>query len=390
MMAIEALGRRGDPAAALPLARCALAHPVDVTQGLAIVRAVAKLRRDESWNDAVRLLHDHPVRAVARTARELHTPKHAATTLVPGSPDREAEVQASIDDLANRVDATERIMALGEHAIAPLRRYLREGAQVIPHGRLFAISMLARLRSPMAREGLRDVLHDIPWRRLPSSRREAEYQVKDVAIRHLITRDYPERCVDAIYAANVERLPSAVAAAGRLGLSSLAPVLVDMLRDDVLERAAADSLESLEEYGRAALLQALPALFEEAGSRVHSRLAAIRALLVLRRMHARLPPWVLRRALADGHPAIRAAAALFDDTQDNIRRAELIRGALSDCVALAVLCRERLAHRDSGFADAAREALHRNAEPDIYGNLHPLPRDAIRWLTMAEVGAGSV
>lgn len=133
MMAIEALGRRGDPAAALPLARCALAHPVDVTQGLAIVRAVAKLRRDESWNDAVRLLHDHPVRAVARTARELHTPKHAATTLVPGSPDREAEVQASIDDLANRVDATERIMALGEHAIAPLRRYLREGAQVIPH-----------------------------------------------------------------------------------------------------------------------------------------------------------------------------------------------------------------------------------------------------------------
>lgn len=251
--------------------------------------------------------------------------------------------------------------------------------------------MLARMQSSMAREGLRDVLHDTPWRQLPSSRREAEYQVKDVVIRHLITRDYPERFADAIYAASVERLPSAVAAAGLLGLSSLAPVLVSMLKDDVLERAAADSLESLGEYGRAAMLQALPVLFEEAGSRVHSRLAVVRALLVLQRMHACLPPWVLSRALADGHPAIRAAAALFDDPQDNIHRAELTRGALGDCVSLAVLCRERL-HFGPGLADAAREALHRNAEPDIYGNVHPLPRDAIRWLTMnmAEVGTGSV
>lgn len=304
----------------------------------------------------------------------------------------EAEVRASIDDLANRVGATERIMALGEHAISPLRRFLRGGAQVIPQQRLFAVSMLARLQSPMAREGLRDVLHDTPLRQLPVSRREAEYQVKDVVIRHLIMRDYPERFADVIYAATGERLPSAVAAAGALGLLSLAPVLVSMLKDDVLERAAADSLERLGEQGQAVVLQALPVLFEETCSQVHARLAVIRALLALQRMDAHLPPWVLSRALADSHPAIRAVAALFDDAQDHTHREELIRGALSDCVPLAVLCRERLAHRGHGFAESARDALHRNAEPDIYGNMHPLPRDAIRWLTMnmAEAGAGSV
>lgn len=320
------------------------------------------------------------------------SPGYAAMTPAPGAPDLEAEVQASIDNLANRVEATERIMALGERAIAPLRRYLRKGAQVIPQGRLFAVAMLARLQSPMAREGLRGILHDTRWSQLPASWREAEYQVKDVVIRHLITRDYVERFADATYATCVERLPSAVAAVGPLGLSSLAPELVDMLKDDVLERAAAASLEGLGEHGQAVVLQALPVLFEEASLHVHSRLAVIRALLVLQRTHACVPPWVLNRALADSHPAIRAAAALFDDTQDDIHRVELTRGALSDCVSLAALCRERLAHHGPEFADAAREVLHRNAEPDIYGNVHPLPRDAVRWLTvkMAEVGAGSV
>ncbi|TAM60053.1 MAG: HEAT repeat domain-containing protein [Rhodanobacter sp.] len=71
MISIEALGRLGDPDAAMPLVQCALARPVDVTQGLAIVSALATLRRDESWADAVRLLRDHPARAVARAATEL-------------------------------------------------------------------------------------------------------------------------------------------------------------------------------------------------------------------------------------------------------------------------------------------------------------------------------
>ena len=383
MISIEALGRLGDPDAAMPLAQCALAHPVDVTQGLAIISALAKLRRDDSWPGAVRMLCDHPARAVAGMARTLDAAvDHAIAAATSASRDLDAEVHAAVEDFADHLAASEWIMALGDRAIAPLCRYLREGAQVIAQGRLFAITMLARLHSPLAREGLRDVLHDTCLRRLPLNRREAEYQVKDAVIRHLMARDYPDRLADAAHATSVERLPSAVAMAGQLGLSSLAPMLVSMLEDDVLERAAAHSLEILGSHGRAAIAQALPMLFESAGSRVRSRLAVIRAMLVLRRMHATLPHGSANRALADGHPAIRAAGALFDDAPDKRHVAELIRGALSDYAPLTVLCRERLAQRGPEFADAALEALRRNAEPDIYGNLHPLPGEAIRWLTM--------
>ena len=383
MISVEALGRLGESAAAMPLAQCALAYPVDVTQGIAIVNALARLRRDGSWEGAVRSLCDHPARAVARAAMELHALNNAATGSAPDSPDMmdmDAQVHALIDDLSNHVEAAERIMALGTRAIVPLCRYLREGAQIIPQGRLFAVSMLARLHEPMAREGLRDVLHDTRLRDLPIHQREAEYQVKDAVIRHLITCDYPERLTDAAYATSEERLPSAVARAGQLGLSSLAPVLVRMLEDDVLERAAAHSLGILGAAGQTAILQALPVLFEEAKSGVRSRLAVIRALLILQQMRASLPRCAITRALEDVHPAIRAAGALFADVQDNAHVAELTRGALSDCVALAALCREQLVDRGTEFVDAASEALHRNVEPDIYGNLHPLQREAIRWL----------
>jgi hypothetical protein len=294
----------------------------------------------------------------------------------------DAQVQASINDFADHLAAAEWIMSLGDRAIVPLCCYLRDGAQVVPHGRLFAVSMLARLHSPAAREGVREVLYDTSLRELPDSRREAEYQVKDAAIRQLMGRDYPERLTDTAYAVRGERLPSAVAMAGRLGLSSLAPVLVEMLEDDVLERASAYSLKRLGAQGQVAILQALPAQFESAGTSVRSRLGLLRALLLLQRMHASLPPWGVSRALADAHPAIRAAGALFVDRQNREHGAELIHGALGGYRPLAALCRERLAQRDGGFACAAEEALRRNAEPDVYGNLHPLQSEAIRWLNV--------
>jgi len=294
----------------------------------------------------------------------------------------DAQVQASIDDFADHLAATEWIMSLGDRATAPLCRYLREGAQVVPHGRLFAVSMLARLHSPAAREGLRAVLYDTSLRQFPDSRREAEYQVKDAVIRHLMAHVYPERLTDAAYAVREERLPSAVAMAGRLGLSSLAPVLVGMLQDDVLERASADSLEILGAQGEAAILQGLPALFESADTSARSRLGLLRALLLLHRMHASLPLSSVKRALADRHAAIRAAGALFLDRPADACLVELIHGALSDCMPLAESCRKQLTWSDGDFADEASEALRRNAEPDIYGNLHPLRSEAIRWLNV--------
>lgn len=380
MISVEALGRLGESAAAMPLAQCALAHPVDVTQGIAIVNALARLRRDGSWEGAVRSLCDHPARAVARAAMELHALNNAATISASDPPDMDAQVRALIDDLSNHVKATEHIMALGARAIVSLCRYLREGAQIIPQGRLFAVSMLARLHAPMARKGLRDVLHDTRLRDLPINQREAEYQVKDAVIRHLITCDYPERLTDAAYATSEERLPSAVARAGQLGLSSLAPMLVAMLEDDVLERAAGCSLQTLGTQGQTAILCALPALFDDSESRARSRLTAIRALLLLHQLHSSLPSWAVRRAHADAHPGVRAVGALFAGQPNREIAAELVRGALSDCPALALACREQLAGRGLEFVVAALDTLNRNAEPDIYGNLHPLRSEAIRWL----------
>lgn len=43
MSAIITLGNWGDAGAALPLAECALAHPLDVTQGLAVVKSIRRL-----------------------------------------------------------------------------------------------------------------------------------------------------------------------------------------------------------------------------------------------------------------------------------------------------------------------------------------------------------
>jgi hypothetical protein len=380
MSAIEALGRLAEPLAAGPLAQCALTHAQDVTQGMAVIRSLAALHHDASWRMAVISLMQHPARAVAAAATELLA--HAIEpTRTPPSPNVASQVRSSIDDFANHGDATELIMALGEGAVTPLRGYLREGAQVIPQGRLFAASMLARLQSAQAREGLREVLHGTRLHDLPLAWQDAEYQVKDSAIRLLLMRIYPERLTDVIYAVTKERLPSAIARVGELGLSSLAPALVGMLEDDVLERAAGHSLKALGMSGQAAILRALPALFENAQSRVRGRLALIRALLLLDDgLHTPLPLWPVNSIGKDAHPAVQAAVALFAGEPGSESMKTLVRGALSDCPSLASACRERLVDQGLAFVTAALEALRRNAEPDIYGNQHSLGRTATRWL----------
>lgn len=199
MAEIEALGRRGDAGAALPLVQCALANPLDVVQGMAVLRALAGMRHDESWDAAVASLAHHPARAVARAAVEWQAGAVGAgidPTSMTLDSNEASRIRASIDDFSNHTEATERIIALGNRAIMPLRRYLAEGPQVIPQGRLFAISMLARLHSVAAHEGLREVLHGTPMCELPSTRRDAEYEVRDAAIRLLIARGtYPEQAL---------------------------------------------------------------------------------------------------------------------------------------------------------------------------------------------------
>ncbi len=72
MAAIISLQHRADPAAADPLAECALAHPIDVVQGLAVVDALSHLPASPQVRDALRRLAGHPARAVREAAGSPH------------------------------------------------------------------------------------------------------------------------------------------------------------------------------------------------------------------------------------------------------------------------------------------------------------------------------
>lgn len=285
-----------------------------------------------------------------------------------------------IDDYANHGTAAERIASMGPDAIEPLNDYLAEGPQVNPQGRLFAVAMLARLSSPAALAGLRHVLNGSLLRDLPASQHEAEYQVKNTVLERLMERDYPERSADIAFGVQSERLPAAVMASGQRGLASLAPDLVAVLRDDVLERAAADALVALGDAGATAILAAGSSLLDEEPTCVRSRLALVRAFLVLERLHVCLPSAIARQA-EHAHPAVSASAALLQDSPTPARTECLVHGALSEYLPLAEACRAQLSDGSSAIAEMARHLIEQNAEQDIYGNTHVLSRDAVQWLT---------
>lgn len=71
MAAVISLGNRGDSAAAMPLARCALEHPTDIVLAREIVAALRKLRRGPERESAAKLLEGHPAAAVRKAAAEL-------------------------------------------------------------------------------------------------------------------------------------------------------------------------------------------------------------------------------------------------------------------------------------------------------------------------------
>ncbi|MBO9324540.1 MAG: HEAT repeat domain-containing protein [Roseiflexus sp.] len=77
MGAIISLGNRRDPRAALPLAECALAHPVDVVQALAVVRALHAIPLAPERDMALDMLATHPARTVRRAVARLRSePKY--------------------------------------------------------------------------------------------------------------------------------------------------------------------------------------------------------------------------------------------------------------------------------------------------------------------------
>ena len=73
MAAITALGLRVEPAAAAALAACALAAPVDLVQGLAVIESLRRLPAGDERRAALTRLTKHPAHAVAfAAARELN------------------------------------------------------------------------------------------------------------------------------------------------------------------------------------------------------------------------------------------------------------------------------------------------------------------------------
>lgn len=377
MTAIEALAQLQPEGAATALADCALEHPRDPVQGVAILRALERLPRNPAWAAAVSRLVVHPAAVVGRGAQALLGSLPARTVDGSLSPDH---LRGLIDDYAGHAQASEYLAAQGRDAMEPLCDYLREGLQINPQGRVFAATMLARLGGDGAIDGLREVLYAHPLHGLTAPLRESEYVVKDAVITHVSARDYPQRPGDIAFALRSERLPSAVVAAGRLGMGELAPELVRLLEDDVLAQVASHSLAALEWAGQAAILAALPDLLAVEPSQVRSRLAALRGLLTLWDVGASLPP-MLAASGQGHHPAVAAACALFRPAQAATAHT-LMQGAVGDCVRLADLCRGRLLRPDyRPWRQGALEAIAREPRTsDIYGNQHALSLEAERWL----------
>lgn len=80
MRAIIALGLRGEAQAADALAACALRHPLDVVEGLEIVRSLRCIAELTGERQALtRIAHDHPGHAVRQAAEQALAGVHRAS-----------------------------------------------------------------------------------------------------------------------------------------------------------------------------------------------------------------------------------------------------------------------------------------------------------------------
>jgi HEAT repeat protein len=66
MGAIISLGKLKEVKAAIPLAKCAFTHPIDVIQGLEITRALKQMDFEREVEQALKMLSTHPARAIRR------------------------------------------------------------------------------------------------------------------------------------------------------------------------------------------------------------------------------------------------------------------------------------------------------------------------------------
>lgn len=298
-----------------------------------------------------------------------------------GANDTVERVAGWVDDLAGHAGAADAIAALGEAAIPALRAYLAGPPQPVPQARSFAVAMLARMHAEAATAALHDTLRLHPLKALAPPFAESEYVVKSDALVALRQRTYPELADDIALGID-ERLRAAVDAAGLVGLAPLAGEIVDLLDDDVLAEAAMDALARLGPAAVSSISNRLDAWLAEAEWSSRQRLASLRALRVFHRLHATLDPALARHARAAAHPALRAAAALlaWPTQHDDAAMEALMHGAVGCDRDLADACRAVLGSVGAAVVEPARQVLLRNAEPDLYGELHSLSYAQRAWL----------
>lgn len=286
-----------------------------------------------------------------------------------------------IDDIAGRAEAADAIAAMHEAAIPGIRAYLACGPQVVPQARCFAVAMLARLQAPAATQGLREVLRANRLHSLSPQFAESEYVVKSDALEALATRADDTLADDVVFGIS-ERLRVAVGIAGRLQLADVAMQLMDFLNDDVLAETAMDALTAMGTQVADTIVPRLDAWLTEAEYSSRRRLAVIRALRVMHRVHAVGTQRTFQQASNDEHAAVRAARALLTlpDHRDATAIDNLVRGAVGFDWGLADDCRAALAGVGPEAFAPVQRALQRNAEPDLYGSERALSSGQHDWL----------
>lgn len=68
MAVVISLGNRNNPAASVPLARCAMKHPTDIVLAMEITAALKKLPEGPERHDALVILKTHPAQAIRNAA----------------------------------------------------------------------------------------------------------------------------------------------------------------------------------------------------------------------------------------------------------------------------------------------------------------------------------
>lgn len=295
----------------------------------------------------------------------------------------DVRLQKLIENVADHEHAAEEILLLGASAVPALADFLAGPTQPSPQARLFAVCMLDAIGTPAALAALDRSVRAHSLQSLHPQYAQAEYVVKNEALRRLARRRYLPLDELVSFALLEERLPAAAAAAAERGIQSLIPELAGALGDDMLGSAA---FEALVRFGAQAVPALAIALAEPAsaafGQATHRRLMTAIALATIGAPDAvpalqRLrhdPHPLLRSTAASGLTRLRAGAPLPAETH------ALVRGALCPAGRLRLECQAAVEKYPGACLDAMLSELRCEWTIDLYRDRLPVGPAERAWL----------